>query len=61
MAGNKNPLGTDGKPLECSICSSDEHLGAFCPKKKKFGGGKGRGKKSGFQASSSSPFLAIIA
>ena len=38
MAGKKNPLGKDGKPLQCSICSSNEHLRAFCPKKKKFGG-----------------------
>ena len=47
----------DEKPLECSVCGSDEHLRAFCPKKKKF---KGKGQGKGFVKSSqsSSPFVA---
>jgi len=50
----KNPVGRDGKVMECSICSSDTHLRAFCPKKKKpsFSGGKPRSQRP-----STSPFL----
>ena len=28
----KNPIGADGKVMECSICNSDMHLRRFCPK-----------------------------
>jgi len=28
----KNPIGADGKVMECSICSSDTHLRRYCPK-----------------------------
>ena len=47
----KNPNGSDGRPLKCSICGSEEHLRARCPKGKGAGGfkgnfkGKGKGKQ----------------
>eukprot|EP00971_Amphidinium_carterae_P168072 3330116-Amphidinium_carterae.2 len=28
----KNPIGMDGKRLRCSVCQSEEHLWAACPK-----------------------------
>ena len=34
-----NPIGRDGRPLRCSICDSEDHLRANCPR-----GGKGAGK-----------------
>lgn len=64
MAGKRNPVGKDGNVLKCSICNSEEHLRAFCPKKKKkFGMGGGGKPRPGHQAqaqsasSSSGPFL----
>ena len=56
----KNPLGKDGKPLKCSICESEEHLRAFCPKKERHFGAGGKPRppsRVGSGPPSSSPFL----
>ncbi len=39
----KNPIGADGKPLACSICGSDVHLRAMCPKRSSSKGKGGKG------------------
>lgn len=47
--GNKgkrrgNPIGPDGKVMQCSLCQSEEHFQRFCPQ----GKGKGKSSASGF-------------
>ena len=47
--GKGNPIGKDGKPMLCSICDSDQHFRAKCPKRHKgrkgsFKGSMGHGK-----------------
>ncbi len=47
-AGSKNPVGADGTTTQCSICKSEEHLRAHCPKKPKWQKGKfKKGMKGG--------------
>ena len=36
----KNPIGSDGKIMTCSICKSEDHFQRFCPRNPK---GKGKG------------------
>ena len=43
-----NPIGKDGKPMLCSICESDQHFRARCPKGDGKGGKKGGGGKAAF-------------
>ena len=49
--GKGNPIGKDGKVMLCSICDSDQHFRAKCPKgsgKGKGGSGKGKGHGKAF-------------
>ena len=66
MAGKKNPVGKDGQVMQCSICQSEEHLRAYCPKKHKLKlGPPGFAQKKNFwldqsQSSSSGQSSAVM-
>ena len=44
-----NPVGKDGKIMLCSICESDQHFRAKCPKGTGKGKGSGKGKSAFWQ------------
>ena len=54
LEGKSNPLGKDGKPLQCSICQSTQHFRAKCPRNR-FKGGKGMSSKGKGKGKGKSP------
>ena len=51
--GSRNPIGSDGKVLQCSVCLSETHLWRNCtdPRASAMGKGKGKSTSSSFPVS----------